>query len=93
MDEHGFFDKVDPSNQLIHLQYVGSSATDPILNNIYNKFGVETNILSGSIEFLEDIPFGNLVVLFQGEPENIEKSKAYLRVNDVKLEVVNKEVI
>ncbi len=93
MEEHGYFDKVDPSNQLIHLQYVGTSATDPILNNIYTKFEVETNILSGSIEFLEDIPFGNLVVLFQGDPENIEKSKAYLRENKVELEVVEREVI
>lgn len=93
MNEHGYFDNVDPSNQLIHLQYVGTSATDPILNNIYTKFGVKTNILSGSIEFLEDVPFGNLVVLFQGPPENIEKSKEYLKENNVELEVVKKEVI
>lgn len=93
MNEHGYFDNVDPSNQLIHLQYVGTSATDPILNNIYTMFGVKTNILSGSIEFLEDMPFGNLVVLFQGPPENIEKSKEYLKENNVELEVVKKEVI
>ncbi|MDD7363259.1 MAG: methionine ABC transporter ATP-binding protein [Peptoniphilus sp.] len=93
LSQHGYFDNDDPRRQLIHLQYVGSSATEPILNNVYTEFHVATNILSGSIEFLEDVPFGNLVVLFQGEPDAIERSKKFLLDNDVDLEVVTKEVI
>ena len=54
---------------------------------------VKTNILSGSIEFLEDVPFGNLVVLFEGSPDAIEQAKQYMIDQDVDLRVVDKEVI
>lgn len=93
LDRHGYLNDDDPKRQLLHLQYVGASAMEPILNAVFTEYGVATNILSGSIEFLENVPFGNLVVLFEGEPESIERSKDYLKSRDVALDVVGKEVI
>ena len=93
LKDHGYFDAEDPTSELIHLRYIGASATNPVLNDVFTKFGVKTNILSGSIEFLEDVPFGNLVVLFEGTPESIEQAKQYMIDRDVDLSVVDKEVI
>ena len=93
LKDHGYFDAEDPTSELIHLRYIGASATNPVLNDVFTKFGVKTNILSGSIEFLEDVPFGNLVVLFEGTPESIAQAKQYMIDRDVDLSVVDKEVI
>ena len=93
LKDHGYFDAEDPTNELIHLRYIGASATNPVLNDVFTKFGVKTNILSGSIEFLEDVPFGNLVVLFEGTPDSIALAKQYMIDRDVDLSVVDKEVI
>ena len=93
LKDHGYFDTEDPTSELIHLRYIGASATNPVLNDVFTKFGVKTNILSGSIEFLEDVPFGNLVVLFEGTPETIAQAKQYMIDSDVDLNVVDKEVI
>ena len=93
LKDHGYFDTEDPTSELIHLRYIGASATNPVLNDVFTKFGVKTNILSGSIEFLEDVPFGNLVVLFEGTPESIAQAKQYMIDSDVDLNVVDKEVI
>ena len=93
LKDHGYFDTEDPTSELIHLRYIGASATNPVLNDVFTKFGVKTNILTGSIEFLEDVPFGNLVVLFEGTPESIAQAKQYMIDRDVDLNVVDKEVI
>ena len=42
---------------------------------------------------MEDVPFGNLVVLFEGSPDAIEQAKQYMIDQDVDLRVVDKEVI
>lgn len=93
LKDHGYFNADDPTSELIHLRYIGASATNPVLNDVFTKFHVKTNILSGSIEFLEDVPFGNLVVLFEGSPEAIKQAKQYMIDQDVDLRVVDKEVI
>ena len=89
---HGLLAQSDPDSELIHLRYTGLSATEPILNDVFTKFGVKTNILSGNIEFLEDIPFGNLVVLFEGDPDSVSAAKAYMIEHGVQLRVLYKEV-
>ena len=93
LKDHGYFNADDPTSELIHLRYIGASATNPVLNDVFTKFHVKTNILSGSIEFLEDVPFGNLVVLFEGSPDAIGQAKQYMIDQDVDLRVVDKEVI
>ena len=93
LKDHGYFNADDPTSELIHLRYIGASATNPVLNDVFTKFHVKTNILSGSIEFLEDVPFGNLVVLFEGSPDAIKQAKQYMIDQNVDLRVVDKEVI
>ena len=93
LKDHGYFNGDDPTSELIHLRYIGASATNPVLNDVFTKFHVKTNILSGSIEFLEDVPFGNLVVLFEGSPDAIKQAKQYMIDQNVDLRVVDKEVI
>ena len=50
---------------LAKLSYLGQSTTEPIINELFEKFGVRTNILAGNIEFINGTPVGNLIVSFR----------------------------
>lgn len=63
---------------LVKLSYVGESTTEPVINEIYEKFKVKTNVLAGNIEFITNVPVGNLIVTFKAQRENIDKAIEYL---------------
>lgn len=73
---------------LVKLSYIGESATEPIINDIYEKLGIKTNILAGNIEFINGTPFGNLIVTLSGNIESFSKLGDYLGEKDVSAEVI-----
>ena len=73
---------------LVQLKYVGESTTEPLINDIYDKFGVKTNVLAGNIEFITGIPVGNLIVTLSGDRENLGKLGDYLEERKVNAEVL-----
>lgn len=56
-----------PNSLLAQLNYAGHATDEPILNEIYKRFGVTANILYGNIEILDDTPVGELIVVLSGE--------------------------
>ena len=64
--------------QLAQISYVGESTTEPVINELYEKFGIETNILAGHIEFINEVPVGNLIVTLKGDGKSLNQVKAYL---------------
>lgn len=73
---------------LVQLKYLGDSTTEPLISDIYNKFGVETNILAGSIEFITGVPVGNLILTFKGEDSHIDKAIEYLLDREVGVKIL-----
>lgn len=79
--------KTLPNEDIYYLQYRGESTRESVIVNLYKLFKVETNILAGNIEYISDVPLGNLVVTFTGEDEALKKALKYLEDNDVSVEV------
>ena len=73
---------------LVKLNYIGASTTEPLINDLYDKFGVKTNVLAGNIEFITGIPVGNLIVSLSGDRENLAKIGDYLEERNVDVEVL-----
>lgn len=73
---------------LVQLNYVGEATTEPLINDIYDKFGVKTNVLAGNIEFITGVPVGNLIVTLSGDKENLGKLGDYLEEQNVNVEVL-----
>lgn len=67
-----------PDESLVKLSYVGESTTEPVINEIYEKFSIKTNVLAGNIEFITGTPVGNLIVTFKGDKEKIDQAVEYL---------------
>lgn len=72
-----------PGEQLAAIAYSGASTTQPIVSTLYERFSVTTNILSGSFEYLQDIPVGNLIVSFSGSRENLDRAYAFLEEKEI----------
>lgn len=73
---------------LVKLNYTGESTTEPLINDLYEKFGVKTNVLAGNIEFITGVPVGNLIVTLSGEKENLGKIGDYLEERNVNAEIL-----
>ena len=74
--------------QLAQISYVGESTTEPVINELYEKFGIETNILAGHIEFINEVPVGNLIVTLKGDDKNLSQVTSYLEDKSANIKIL-----
>lgn len=77
------------NDQLANISYVGDSTSEPLIAALSLRFGVTINIIFGNVEFLQDTPVGNLVVVFSGETAQQEKAIHYLKSQNVRVAIIN----
>lgn len=73
------------------LNFVDEAAGAPILSQVSKRFDVDTSVLFGNITELQDIPFGNLVVEFIGDEEEVQKVLNYLDERQILYSEVTKD--
>lgn len=80
-----------PQNALlVQLNYVGSSTDEPILNQIYRDFEVTANILYGNIEILDQTPVGEMILVLEGNQDNILSAEKALNAADVQVQILKR---
>lgn len=77
---------------LAQITYVGESTSQPIIATLQERFNVQTNILSGNIEFLQDIPVGSLVVSFSGSKVDQDAALTFLKEKNVRVEIIDQNL-
>ncbi|WP_100011728.1 methionine ABC transporter ATP-binding protein [Lentibacillus sediminis] len=78
----------DEAHQIYRIVFIGESTGSPLLSQIAKQFPVEVNVLFGNITELQGIPFGNLIVKFDGEPKEINRVLMHIRHSDITLKEV-----
>lgn len=68
------------------------NALSPIISNAIKKFDVDINILSGSIEAINNGEIGYLILKFIGKDTAIKDCISWLISNDVRIEYISKAV-
>jgi len=86
---HPTFAQKQDDYSLIRLSYVGHQTSEPILSRIYSHFQVDTNILFGNIEVLNDTPVGNLIISLEGPEASRKKALDYIRKQQVHVETLH----
>lgn len=76
------------NSQLVRVHFLGSTASEPIINDLIHDCGVTVNILYGSIDHLRSTLFGTLTFELQGTPDNLAKAAAYLQSRNLTVEVI-----
>lgn len=65
--------------KLYRVIFKGEVASDPVLSRLTQKFGVNFNIVYGSIRELQEKLFGNLLVSFDGKEQSVDLLIAALK--------------
>lgn len=89
--QHPTLIDLQSNDVLATISYVGESTSDPLIATLTTRFGVTTNILFGNVEFLQETPVGNLIVVLSGEPSFRDKAIAYLKSKNVKVTLIHRQ--
>jgi D-methionine transport system ATP-binding protein len=65
-------------SKIYNIEFIGESSGKPILSKVAKSFAVDVNILFGSINELQGVPFGNLIVELQGEEAEIARAYDFI---------------
>ncbi len=84
----GFIKDSNRYELTVRISFVGQIAGQAFISKISIEYGIYANILFGSIESLQGVPFGSLIVSFTGNSNKIQEAIGYLEENNVKVEVL-----
>ncbi|HEL0021680.1 TPA: methionine ABC transporter ATP-binding protein [Streptococcus equi subsp. zooepidemicus] len=80
-----------PANAILaQLKYAETSTDEPLLNQIYRQFEVTANILYGNIEILDQVPVGEMIVVFEGAAASIEAAEKALHEAGVDVTILKR---
>lgn len=68
---------------LYQLSYIGNEAFEPHLSQIIKQSNIDLSILSGSISYIRDIPYGQMIVTINGKLDEIEKAITLFQAHKV----------
>lgn len=73
---------------LIRLEFTGASVDAPVISQVCRKFNVDISILSSNMDYAGGVRFGLMMAEFFGKPNEVEDAIAYLREQQINLEVL-----
>lgn len=79
---------IKENEKILKLKYLENSTTEPIISIVSREFNVDTNIIFGNIEIIQESPLGGLIVIIRGEEAKINNVISYLQENNVEVEVI-----
>ena len=80
--------QLKPGQKILRFKYLERSACEALVSTISRKFSIDLNIVFGSIEIIGDNPIGGLVVIADGNENDIRNAVKYLCDINVGVEVI-----
>lgn len=81
------------SHGIYRIIFKGNSTNVPLISNTAKHFSIDLNILHGMVTELQGQPFGNLLVEFKGDKEEILRAVHYIRENEAVIKEVSEDAI
>jgi D-methionine transport system ATP-binding protein len=75
-------------NPVLRIVFTGAAADHPIISEIVSRFGVMLNILQGHVDYIQDAPYGNIVVEAIGNGASVQAAIDYIRDAQLRVEVI-----
>ena len=73
---------------LLHLSFIGSEVTEPVISHASREFGIDFSILRGTVDDLQGRTLGTLTLLVTAPAESFRLAVEYLRDRGVILEEI-----
>lgn len=74
--------------KVIKIGFIGKITAKPIISTLVKKFDVDANILYGNIDYIQDTPFGTLIIELKGNNGGTNKALEYLEGLGVSVDVI-----
>lgn len=73
---------------IVHLKYDAKNTSEAILSQVSRDLHVDTNIIFGNVEVIQNHPIGDMIVILSSKEQPIEQAVAYFEEHHVKVEVL-----
>lgn len=80
--------RIGKNDMILRLTYAQKNVSEPLISAATKKFGVDLNIIFGDVEIIQDAPIGGLVIIASGERRQVQDCLAYIREQNVRVEVL-----
>jgi D-methionine transport system ATP-binding protein len=80
-------------SNIYRIIFKGNSTSVPLISNTAKNFSIDLNVLHGMVTELQGIPFGNLLVEFSGDQEEIRRAVHYIREHNAVIREVSEDAI
>lgn len=80
--------QLEKGQYMVKLSYNSVSTSKPLISEVSRKFTVDSNIIFGNVEMIQNTPLGDLIVILSGKEDNIQQAIEYLKQHDVGVEVL-----
>ena len=81
------------SHGIYRIIFKGHSTNVPLISNTAKHFSIDLNVLHGIVTELQGQPFGNLLVEFKGDQEEILRAVQYIHDNEAVIKEVSEDAI
>lgn len=73
---------------IARLAFIGSSANEPVITSLSEKFGVTVSILQADLETIQDATIGFLICRLTGDENALREAVEHLKNLNIKVEVI-----
>lgn len=85
----GVTDQPSPGrDMLVRFRFKGAATNEPLVVNIARKFNLDVSVLYGNIDYIQDVPFGYLIVVIMGDMKAQTEAYSYIKTQPVESEVL-----
>ncbi|HHY46661.1 MAG TPA: methionine ABC transporter ATP-binding protein [Firmicutes bacterium] len=76
------------NGKLLRISFIGESAARPVISSVVKKFQVDANILYGKLDYVQDTPFGTLIVAISGDAPHVEGAIEHMTSLGLRVEML-----
>ena len=80
--------KLKPGELMARLVYIHADVSEPLISYASRAFDVEINIILADVEIVAGSMVGGTVVIFNGDPEKINRAIEYYHSKNIRVEVI-----
>lgn len=81
--------KAEGQRRLFKLEFIGQSASEPVINGLIRNYNVQVNILFANMTEIQATTLGNMIIQLQGEDRVIDQAARFLQDQGVYIEEVD----
>ena len=75
-------------DMLVRFRFKGAATNEPLVVNVARKFNLNVSVLYGNIDYIQDVPFGYLIVVIMGDMKAQTEAYSYIKTQPIESEVL-----